>query len=119
MTDKQACLTAAWTSALASAEYHRKSKHIHAGMAVGLVSESGLVHSQGWGSTNLYSPQEKVTVDHVFRIGSISKLFTDIAVMRLVEAGKLDLDSPICKYISLIIAFQLWQPYNSQHEAEN
>src|SRR5262249_7717790 len=31
--------------------------------------------------------------------GSVSKLFTDIAVMQLVEQGKLDLDAPVTKYL--------------------
>lgn len=36
----------------------------------------------------------------MFRIASISKLFTCTAVMQLVEEGKLDLDSPIVDYLS-------------------
>ena len=34
-----------------------------------------------------------------YRAGSITKLFTSIAIMQLVEAGKLDLDSPISRYL--------------------
>ncbi len=34
-----------------------------------------------------------------YRAGSITKLFTAIAIMQLVEAGKLDLDSPISRYL--------------------
>lgn len=37
--------------------------------------------------------------DLVFRVGSVSKLFTDIAVMQLVEEGKLSLDEPVSKYL--------------------
>src|SRR5262249_45419220 len=39
------------------------------------------------------------TADTVYRVGSVSKLFTDIAVMQLVERGVLDLDAPITKYL--------------------
>src|SRR5205085_4020407 len=45
--------------------------------------------------------------DTVYRVGSVSKLFTDIAVMQLVEQGKLDLDVPVTRYIPT------FQPGNS------
>jgi CubicO group peptidase (beta-lactamase class C family)/D-alanyl-D-alanine dipeptidase len=34
----------------------------------------------------------------VYRVGSVSKLFTDIAIMQLVERGQLDLDAPVSRY---------------------
>lgn len=40
-----------------------------------------------------------VTPDSVVRIASISKLVTAIGVMRLVEAGKLDLDADVSRYL--------------------
>ena len=39
------------------------------------------------------------TAETVYRVGSVSKLFTDVAIMQLVEEGKLDLDAPVAKYI--------------------
>ena len=41
----------------------------------------------------------KVDEDSVFNIGSISKLLVPIAVMKLVEQGKMDLDAPVARYI--------------------
>ena len=41
----------------------------------------------------------KVTLDTPFVIGSISKSFTALAVMQLVEAGKIDLDAPVTEYL--------------------
>lgn len=42
----------------------------------------------------------KRTNEHTtYRIGSVSKLFTDIAVMQLVEVGLLDLDAPVTTYL--------------------
>jgi CubicO group peptidase (beta-lactamase class C family)/D-alanyl-D-alanine dipeptidase len=35
----------------------------------------------------------------VWRVGSVSKMFTDLAVMRLVEQGKLELDAPVTKWL--------------------
>lgn len=40
-----------------------------------------------------------VTPDTPFRLGSITKSFTAMAVMKLVEAGKVDLDSEISQYL--------------------
>ena len=42
---------------------------------------------------------EPVDVDTVFQIGSTTKTFTGTAAMRLVEAGKLDLDTPLRAYL--------------------
>lgn len=68
------------------------------GMSIALVDGKQIVWQQGFGFSN---PQTKIpiTADTVFRVGSVSKLFTDIAVMQLVEQGKLDLDAPITNYL--------------------
>ena len=57
-----------------------------------------LVWSAGFGVAR---PVEKTpaTSGTVYRAGSISKLFTAIAVMQLVEQGKLDLDAPVTNYL--------------------
>lgn len=39
------------------------------------------------------------TKDSIYGIGSISKVFTTVAIMQLVEKGVLDLDTPVVKYI--------------------
>jgi CubicO group peptidase (beta-lactamase class C family) len=41
----------------------------------------------------------EVTPDSVFQIGSITKLFTATLVMQLVDAGKLELDVPLKRYL--------------------
>ena len=35
----------------------------------------------------------------IYRVGSVSKLFTDIGIMQLVEKGEIDLDQPITAYL--------------------
>src|SRR2546430_929792 len=39
------------------------------------------------------------TAHTVYRVGSVSKLFTDIAIMQMVETGKINLDAPVNQYI--------------------
>jgi CubicO group peptidase (beta-lactamase class C family) len=38
---------------------------------------------------------ETATPEHAYRIGSITKTFTAVAIMRLVAAGEIDLDAPL------------------------
>ena len=63
-----------------------------------LVDDQKIVWQQGYGFAD---PQAKtpVTADTIFRVGSVSKLFTDIAVMQQVERGKMDLDAPVSRYL--------------------
>jgi CubicO group peptidase (beta-lactamase class C family) len=39
------------------------------------------------------------TIDTLFRIGSMNKMFTAVSILQLVEAGKVDLDAPIATYL--------------------
>ncbi|MEW6207175.1 MAG: serine hydrolase [Acidobacteriota bacterium] len=50
----------------------------------------------GWADPDKKMPAHTGTV---YRIGSVSKLFTDIGIMQMVERGKVDLDAPVRKYI--------------------
>lgn len=67
------------------------------GVAVG-VRHKGTDHVAGFGVTNIEAP---VPVDEhtLFQIGSTTKTFTGTVAMRLVEAGKLDLDTPLRTYL--------------------
>lgn len=73
-------------------------EHI-AGVAVSVVQNGQVVFKKGYGFADL-SPRRAVDPDRtLFRIGSISKTFTWIAVMRQVEAGRLRLDAPVNPYL--------------------
>ena len=63
------------------------------GLAVGVVRNGGLEFFHGHGLADIAS-NTPVTGDTVFRIGSITKTFTAIAVMQLWEQGLVDLDAP-------------------------
>lgn len=67
-------------------------------VSIALVDDRTIVWARGFGFAD---PKAKVpaTADTVYRVGSVSKLFTDLAIMQLVERGVLDLDAPITKYL--------------------
>ena len=68
------------------------------GSAITVVSKGHVVWSEGFGYADL-EQQVPVTPLTRFRIGSVSKSLTSIALGRLVEQGRLDLDQPIQKYL--------------------
>ena len=67
-------------------------------LSIALVDDQKIVWSKGYGHQK---PKDKVpaSAKTIYRVGSVSKLFTDIAIMQLVEKGQLDLDAPITKYL--------------------
>src|SRR6056297_1948543 len=71
------------------------------GLSVAVVDSSGTLLADGFGyadkDANL--PADKNTI---FPIASITKTFTGIAVMQLVEQGLIDLDKPIGNYIEAL-----------------
>lgn len=87
------------------------------GLAVGLVHGGSLGFFQGHGLADIESGAP-ITEHTVFRIGSITKTFTSIAVMQLWEQGLVDLDAPANDYLR---AFQLtpaemdWRPATLRH----
>jgi CubicO group peptidase (beta-lactamase class C family)/predicted dienelactone hydrolase len=68
------------------------------GYAVGIVKDGEIVYTKGFGVESV-SGDEPVTVHSVFGTGSTGKTATAIAVMQLVEAGKIDLDAPVTDYL--------------------
>ncbi|MCZ2343256.1 MAG: serine hydrolase [Bacteroidales bacterium] len=77
-------------------------------LSIALVDDQKIVWSRGFG----YQDRARTipaTAETVYRVGSVSKLFTDVAVMQLVERGVLDLDAPITRYLP---HFQPTNPFN-------
>src|SRR6266851_8600941 len=66
--------------------------------SIALVDGNQIVWAQGFGYQD---PEHKIpaTAHTVYRVGSVSKLFTDIGIMQLVEAGKVNLDAPVSQYL--------------------
>ena len=86
-----------------------------AGAAVSVVKDGKLFFAKGYGYADL---ENRIPVDPeqtVFRIGSVTKLFTWTAVMQLVEQGKLDLDADINTYLDFRIPDTYPQPITLKH----
>jgi CubicO group peptidase (beta-lactamase class C family) len=70
-----------------------------AGVTVSVVQNGQVVLKKGYGFARL-NPARPVDPDRtLFRIGSISKTFTWIALMREIEAGRMRLDGPVNLYL--------------------
>jgi CubicO group peptidase (beta-lactamase class C family) len=68
------------------------------GLAVGVVRDGSLDFFHGHGLADIAS-NTPVTEDTVFRIASVTKTITAIAVMQLWEQGLIDLDAPAGQYL--------------------
>lgn len=77
--------------------YQVRERHLP-GVAVGLVHQGSLIWGKGYGAADL-EQQTPITLDTRFRIASITKTFTGLAVMQLRDAGKLRLDDPVSQYL--------------------
>ena len=67
------------------------------GLSVAIVKGDQIVYLKGYGQAD--PAGRAVTPQTPFIIGSISKTFTALAAMQLVEAGKVDLDAPVQRYL--------------------
>lgn len=90
LADVEAQLTAA-------IEYEVAQKRLPA-FSLALVDGQETVYAAGFGFEDAQG-KRRATADTIYRVGSVSKLFTDIAVMQLVERGELDLDADVQQYL--------------------
>jgi CubicO group peptidase (beta-lactamase class C family)/D-alanyl-D-alanine dipeptidase len=84
------------TGKLSAFIHHEMQEKSIPAISIALVEDQRIVWSAGFGNARTNAP---ATADTIYRVGSVSKLFTDIAIMRLVERGVLDLDAPVTKYV--------------------
>jgi len=85
------------------------------GAVVTVVKNGQVLFSRGYGYANI---ENQIPVDPertLFRIGSITKLFTWTAVMQLAEQGKLDLEADINQYLDFEIPASFPQPITMKH----
>ncbi len=68
------------------------------GISVAVVKKGEVVYEGSMGLAKLY-PATPIHHDQIFRIGSITKQFTAVAIMQLVEKGILDLDDDVREFV--------------------
>lgn len=73
------------------------------GVALGVIIDGELVHVTTRGVQDL-GTKAPVTADTVFRIASMTKSVTAIAILQLRDAGKLSIEDPVAKYIPELAA---------------
>ncbi len=79
------------------------------GAAIGIVKDGQILYVKGYGVAD--PAGRAVTPQTPFFLGSVSKSFTALAIMQLVEAGKIDLDAPVQRYLP---GFRLADPPAAQ-----
>jgi CubicO group peptidase (beta-lactamase class C family) len=80
------------------------------GMAIAILKNNRVIIKKGYGFSDV-SLGAKVDTKTGFNIGSISKMFTAWGVMKMVEKGKIDLNTSASKYITK------WKLPNSKFDA--
>lgn len=69
------------------------------GLSAAVAVKGTVVWAEGFGLADLEAGVP-VSPETRFRVGSVSKLLTVAAAAKLVEAGKLDLDAPVQRYVA-------------------
>jgi CubicO group peptidase (beta-lactamase class C family) len=67
------------------------------GISLAIIEGDKIVHQRGFGKAR--PGGETPTAQTPFFIGSLTKSVTALAVMQLVEAGKVELDAPVQRYL--------------------
>ncbi len=91
-----------------------RRQHV-AGATVSVVKDGRLLFAKGYGYSDVEKRAPVDPATTLFRVGSISKLFTWTAVMQLVEQGKLDLDTDINQYLDFQIPATYEKPITLRH----
>lgn len=74
-------------------------KHAIPGGAVAVMHDGKLIYARGFGYADVEN-KTPVQPDALFRIASVSKTLTAVAIMKLVEEGKLKLDDRVAPFIA-------------------
>ena len=68
------------------------------GLSIAVIRDSKMIWTRGFGVTNAET-KARVTDNTVFEAASLTKPVFAYAVLKLVDNGKLDLDTPLVKYL--------------------
>jgi CubicO group peptidase (beta-lactamase class C family) len=79
-------------------EVYMKTLHIP-GATISVIKDGKIFFTKGYGYADVEKKKPVLPERTLFRIASVSKLFTWTAVMQLVEQGKLDLEADVNTYL--------------------
>lgn len=68
------------------------------GFAIAVVENQKIIYAAGFGVKNL-TTREAISPQSLFHMASITKPFVATSIMQLWEAGRIDLDAPVKKYL--------------------
>ncbi len=74
------------------------ARHDIPGLALVAARDGAEVYAEGFGVREV-GGADPTTPDTIFGVASVSKGFTALAIMQLVEAGKLAVDDPVARYL--------------------
>jgi CubicO group peptidase (beta-lactamase class C family) len=77
------------------------------GVAIGVIKNNQIIHLKGYG-LNSIEQQELVNKETIFKIASNTKAFTSAALAILVDAGKINWNDPVVKYLP---NFKMYDPW--------
>ena len=83
------------------------------GAVVLVGNEKEIVYQKAFGVKNPLT-NEKYAIDDIFRIASMTKAITSVAVLKLWEDGKINLDDPIEKYIPEFKDTEILETFNEK-----
>lgn len=84
------------------------------GLTLALADRNGLLRSSQYGFADVKAGI-RATPQTLFEIGSISKSFVAIAILQLVEEGKLDLHKPVIAYLPWLKVESKYAPFTTHH----
>jgi len=83
------------------------------GVVAMVTDRRGTVYQGAFGVADVSSGRP-MTVDAIFRIASMTKPVTSLAVMQLVEQGRLSLDDPAEKYLPQLANLQVFESFDAK-----
>ena len=85
-----------------------------AGMAIAITDRRRTLYTAGLGYAELAS-RRPVAADTTFQVGSIGKSMTALAVLQLVQAGRLDLNAPVSAHLPWFAIPSRFGPITLRH----
>jgi len=81
-----------------TALFDHLNEGVQPGAAVMVIKDGGVVYTAGFGFADVKN-QVPIDQNSTFRLASVSKQFTAMAIMVLADEGKLDYDDPLVEYV--------------------